>query len=156
MTQNILYFWGNNQNNLLSTTSHKSFNTPQHLSVPHEIADVSSSEKHITFITQDGTLWSFGVNLDGRLGNGAKPDYKCSINNAVKVKLNSRAIRVKCGFSHVCVQLSNDELYSWGLGDYGALGTGEFKSRGMPGKILIKGKIANFSCGAMHSGFVDN
>jgi hypothetical protein len=47
-------------------------------------------------------------------------------------------------------------LYSWGLGDYGALGTGEFRSRGMPGKVLIKGKIINFSCGAMHSGFVDN
>ena len=33
---------------------------------------------------------------------------KLSIQSAAKVKLNGRAIRVKCGFSHVCVQLAND------------------------------------------------
>jgi alpha-tubulin suppressor-like RCC1 family protein len=155
MTQSTVFFWGNNQHNLLSSNPTKTFSRPQCIPIPHNILDISSSEKHISFITQDGTLWSFGLNLDGRLGIGGKPDLKCGLTNPLKVKLNSRAIKVKCGFSHACVQLSNDELYSWGLGDYGALGTGEFKSRTIPGKVLLKGRITNFSCGAMHSGFVD-
>lgn len=62
--------------------------------------------------------------MDGRLGVGGRPDSKFSINNPTKVKLNARPIKVKCGFSHVCVQLINEELYSWGLGEYGTLGIG--------------------------------
>lgn len=107
MSQSVVFFWGSNQHNLLSPSPSKSFHRPQRLSIPHDIVDISSSEKHITFITQDGTLWSVGLNLDGRLGTGAKTDFKCSLSNPIKVKLISRAVRVKCGFSHVCVQLSN-------------------------------------------------
>ncbi len=156
MSQNTLFFWGNNQHNLLSPNPSKTFHRPQRLALSQDLIDISASEKHINFISQDGTLWAFGLNLDGRLGIGSKPDFKSSITNPVKVKLPAKAIRVKCGFSHVCVILSNDELYSWGLGDYGALGTGEFKSRATPGKVLIKSRITSFSCGAMHSGSVDS
>lgn len=92
--------------------------------MPHEIIDISASEKHVSYITSDGTLWSYGVNLDGRLGIGGKPDLKFAIHSPVQVKLPARARSVKCGFSHVCVQLANDEVYAWGLGDYGSLGNG--------------------------------
>ena len=50
------------------------------------------------------------------------------------------------------------ELYAWGLGDYGALGIGEFKSKSVPTKVdlpinIIAG-LKQFSCGAMHTSFV--
>ena len=124
MDQTKLLLWGSNQHNLLSSSNHKSLNRPHQTNLLHDIQDISVSEKHIAFITQDGSLYSYGLNLDGRLGIGAKPDLKLGINSAAKIKLNARAVKVKCGFSHVCVKLSNDELYSWGLGDYGALGSG--------------------------------
>lgn len=155
MNQTNLLFWGNNQHSLLAPQSQKAFNRPQNTVLPHNVTDLSASEKHITFITSDGSLYTYGLNLDGRLGIGAKPDVRCSAASPFKVKLPASAVKVKCGFSHSCVQLSNDELYAWGLGDYGALGTGEFKSRGSPGKVLVKGKVVNYSCGAMHSGFID-
>ncbi len=123
MTTSIL-FWGNNQHGLLAPNSTKTFPLPQQTTLPYDITDLSASEKHIVFITQDGSLWSYGLNLDGRLGIGAKADTRCPSNNPARVKLNSAAIKIKCGFSHTCVQLSNEELYAWGLGDYGALGTG--------------------------------
>jgi alpha-tubulin suppressor-like RCC1 family protein len=124
MGETKIAFWGSNQHNLLSPASLKSFNRPQYLSIPFDIVDVSASEKHIAFITNDGSLYSYGLNIDGRLGVGGKADLKYSGNTPAKVKLNTRAVKIKCGFSHVCVQLVNDELYSWGLGDYGSLGTG--------------------------------
>lgn len=156
MTQTTLVFWGNNQHNLLTPQPNKTFPRPNTITLPHILTDLSASEKHVAFITQDGSLQTYGLNLDGRLGVGAKPDMRCGSSNPVKVKLPAPAISVKCGFSHTCVQLINEELYSWGLGDYGALGTGEFKSRGIPTKVLLKGRIVHFSCGAMHSGFVDS
>lgn len=35
----------------------------------------------------------------------------------------------------MCVLTDKLELFSWGLGDYGALGTGEFKSRSTPTRV---------------------
>jgi X-linked retinitis pigmentosa GTPase regulator len=151
-----VFYWGSNQHSLLSPASHKSYNKPQQVTLSHDLLDISASEKHVSFISSDGTLWSYGLNLDGRLGVGGKPDLKYHMHSPCKVKLPTRATKVKCGFSHACVQLANDELYAWGLGDYGSLGTGEFKSKATPTKVLLKGKITNFSCGAMHSGFVDS
>lgn len=156
MSETKIAFWGSNQNNLLSPASLKSFSRPQHATLPYHIIDISASEKHVAFITSDGSLYSYGLNIDGRLGVGGKADLKYSSQAPVKVKLSAKAVKVKCGFSHVCVQLANEELYCWGLGDYGCLGSGEFKSKSIPTKVLLKGKISYFSCGAMHSGFVDS
>lgn len=155
MAQTNLLYWGNNQHSLLTPLPGKTFPSPQLTSLPHNLIDLSASEKHICFITHDGSLFTYGLNLDGRLGVGAKPDTRCTSTNPFKVKLTAPASKVKCGFSHTCVQLANDDIFAWGLGDYGALGTGEFKSRGTPGKVLVKGRVTNFSCGAMHTGFID-
>ena len=107
MAQTNVLFWGNNQHSLLTSLPNKTFSSPQLTTLPHSLNDISTSEKHICFITQDGSLYSYGLNLDGRLGVGAKPDVKCTSNNPFKVKLSSPAIKVKCGFSHTCVQLAN-------------------------------------------------
>ena len=107
MADNTVVFWGSNQHGLLSAGPQKSFNAPQTSAFPHSILALSASEKHISFITTDGQVYSYGVNLDGRLGVGGKPDLKHSLNNPARVKLVAPAIRIKCGFSHVCVQLAN-------------------------------------------------
>jgi alpha-tubulin suppressor-like RCC1 family protein len=124
MAQSNLLFWGNNQHSLLAPLQNKTFPSPQISSLPFSIKEISASEKHICFITHDGSLYTYGLNLDGRLGVGAKPDLKCNSSSPFKVKLSAPAAKVKCGFSHTCVQLNNEEMYAWGLGDYGALGTG--------------------------------
>ena len=108
MTQTNILFWGNNQHGLLSPTPSKSLSRPQCLSLPYPISDLSASEKHITFLTTDGSLFAYGLNLDGRFGTGHKPDQQCSLNNPLKVNLPGQCIKVKCGFSHTCVQLNND------------------------------------------------
>jgi alpha-tubulin suppressor-like RCC1 family protein len=105
MTESIVYFWGSNQNNLLSPNPNKSYNKPQQELLTQDVEDISASEKHVCYITTDGTLWSYGVNLDGRLGVAGKPDLKYSFLSPCKVKLAAKALKVKCGFSHVCVQL---------------------------------------------------
>lgn len=109
MAQTNIIFWGNNQHGLLTSLTSKTFPRPSSNSIPFQINDFAASEKHIAFITNDGTLYTYGLNLDGRLGIGAKPDAHYSINNPAKVKLPSPspAVKVKCGFSHTCIQLAN-------------------------------------------------
>jgi hypothetical protein len=45
-------------------------------------------------------------------------------NSPVKVQLKAVAKDIKSGFSHICVQTESNDIYSWGLGEYGALGVG--------------------------------
>lgn len=85
---------------------------------------MSASEKHISLIANDGKVYSYGSNLDGRLGIAGKTDLRVPLSHPALVKLPAKAIKIKCGFSHSCVLLENNELYAWGLGDYGSLGTG--------------------------------
>ena len=107
MAQTNLLFWGNNQHSLLTPLPNKTFPAPQLSSLPYSLKELSASEKHISFIAHDGSLYTYGLNLDGRLGVGAKPDVRCNSSNPFKVKLTAPAVKVKCGFSHTCVQLAN-------------------------------------------------
>lgn len=71
MSTNIVV-WGSNQGNLLSSSSAKFISTPQQISLPYNVVSICASEKHISFVTHDGSLYSYGSNLDGRLGVSTK------------------------------------------------------------------------------------
>ena len=60
--------WGSNQSNLLSISSGKSFNKPFPFLLSYDVVSICASEKHVSFVTSNGSLYSYGSNLDGRLG----------------------------------------------------------------------------------------
>jgi alpha-tubulin suppressor-like RCC1 family protein len=74
----------------------------------------------------------------------------------VKVQLPCPAAKVQCGMAHTLCLLENGEVYGWGYGEKGALGTGEFKSRARPARVQIEGRVKQISAGAMHSAFLTN
>lgn len=80
---------------------------------------------------------------------------KCLYHSPVRVRLEGKAKEIKSGFSHTIVQLENNDVYAWGLGEYGSLGVGEFRSKYTPTNVLLPPTIRDFSCGAMHSAFID-
>jgi alpha-tubulin suppressor-like RCC1 family protein len=107
MAESKIVCWGSNQHNILSLSPNKVYCSLQTYSVLFDILEISASEKHVSFITSNGAVYSYGLNLDGRLGVGGKSDLKYTFKNPAHVQLPNRAIRIKCGFSHVCVMLEN-------------------------------------------------
>lgn len=83
---------------------------------------------------------------------------KASFTEPVKIDVGCKIVRVESGFSHMCILSEKRQLFAWGLGDYGALGTGEFKSRSTPTLVDIPAdkvsKLRQISCGAMHTAFL--
>jgi hypothetical protein len=69
---------------------------------------MTATEKHVSFITASGDVYSYGANTDGRLGVGAKDGFTCHYRNPVKVPLEGKAKQIKSGFSHTIVQLENN------------------------------------------------
>lgn len=96
-------------------------------------------------------VYSWGNGDDGRLGHGNIETY---LEPMLVSALNDIPIKaIACGGSHSGVIAMNSDVYLWGSGQHGQLGTGMVRSRRVPTKIrLLQGKHATqLSFGEWHS-----
>lgn len=65
-------------------------------------------------------------------------------------------MKVSCGWGHSAVVCKNGEVYSWGIGEYGALGTGSRNTEWAPTRMSIGQdvKARNVSCGNRHTAII--
>lgn len=89
-----LLVWGNNQSNLLSQATTKCIPNPIPLCLPFEISFICASEKHISFVTRDGKVYSYGINLDGRLGISTRNVDRVSFHEPIRVPIPGRVIKI--------------------------------------------------------------
>lgn len=75
-------------------------------------------------------MFSWGEGADGNLGHGSTQSLE---KPRMIEALKSKKIRdIACGSSHSAAITSNGELYTWGLGEYGRLGHGDFVTQLKP------------------------
>lgn len=83
----------------------------------------AASTHHSASIKPDGSLWTWGINLEGQLGNGT------TASSAEPVRVlpddpTTRWAQVAAGSSHTLALATNGRLYAWGSNKVGQLGTG--------------------------------
>lgn len=109
---------------------------------------VHSGGKHALALTIDGKVFSWGEGSDGNLGHG----NTLSLEKPRMIEaLKSKRVRdIACGSSHSAAITSNGELYTWGLGEYGRLGHGDFQTQLKPKlvKTLLGHHIVKVACGS--------
>lgn len=92
-------------------------------------------------LRRDGTLWSWGINTEGQLGNGTT-DYHGSAADAVKVIDNVSDI--SAGLNHAMAVRKDGSLWGWGDNSDGVLGLGKrVKSQLTP--VRIADKVGDFA-----------
>jgi alpha-tubulin suppressor-like RCC1 family protein len=81
---------------------------------------VSGGANHTVAIRSDGSLWAWGSNEKGQLGNGTYLDggLPQRIGNAADWKA------IACGIYHTMALKTNGTLWAWGANDYKQLGVG--------------------------------
>jgi alpha-tubulin suppressor-like RCC1 family protein len=87
--------------------------------------DVGSN--HVCAVTAAGSLYCWGDNSDGQLGNGGFVDAS----TPVLIGSGINAIQVVAGFDHTCMLLVDGTVKCWGDNTVGQLGIGSF-SAGTP------------------------
>jgi alpha-tubulin suppressor-like RCC1 family protein len=104
---------------------------------------VSAGEHHVMAIKTDGTLWAWGFNRWGQLGDGTT-DARIS---PVRIGKGNEWAFVSVGKFHSAALKTDGSLWAWGSGDLGTIGDGAEIDRHSPVRIGTDNDWASISAG---------
>lgn len=98
-----------------------------------EVVAIGAGEKYVVAIRRDGTVWAWGDNSSGQLGNGTDTES----HNPLQVEEIRSARSVSCSAATTFVSTSDNLLYAFGDGTLGQLGGGSKMKVAYPVKIVF-------------------
>ena len=106
-----LWCWGGNGNGELGDGTTVSKSSPvQVTALGAAVAGVALGSTHTCARKQNGTLWCWGRNLFGQVGDGTNTDK----HNPVQVPLLTAVVEVSLGYGHTCARKQDGTLWCWG------------------------------------------
>ncbi|MCC5805087.1 MAG: hypothetical protein JJU00_02050 [Opitutales bacterium] len=141
-TDGSLWAWGRNNNGRVGDGTTGGLRTsPVPVVLPDEaeiaFGSVSSGEWHTLAIATDGSLWAWGRNNVGQLGDDSGSDQ----NTAVMVDSGEGNpwTAVSAGHSHSAAIREDGSLWTWGAGSSGRLGHGSISNITVPTQVEGEG-----------------
>jgi hypothetical protein len=120
-TNGTLWAWGYNGNGQLGNGSYNNaYSSPIQIGALTIWQQVSTGVTHTAAIQTNGTLWTWGLNGQGQLGNGTTTAYS----SPIQVGSLTSWKQVSCGYNSIYAIQTNGTLWSWGLNEQGQLGNG--------------------------------
>ena len=110
---------------------------------------------HSLVIQPDGSLWAWGTNWFGQLGNGLVSDW--DVPNPNPIWIMGDVVSVSASGNHSMAIRSDGSLWSWGINEFGEIGDGTFSGTG-PQDIShlsptqIMNDVVEVSASAAHGG----
>ncbi|XP_062902909.1 probable E3 ubiquitin-protein ligase HERC4 [Mobula hypostoma] len=116
------------------------------------IAQIRCGHYHSLALSQDGTVYSWGLNTYGQLGNG-KDLEKQSRPQRVRSLTGIPVALIAAGGSHSFALSLSGAVYGWGRNEHGQLGLKDKADREIPYSVdqLRRLNVAYISCGSHHS-----
>lgn len=160
-SNNSLWLWGNNNRGQLGRNNgvleEDLFHTiDQTVCNTKDWKKVCCGDYHTAAIKVDGTLWCWGDNYFGELGNNSTD---LSYSPTQTVCLGNNWKQVSCGYCFTVAVKTDGSLWAWGLNDKGQLGVGRFEdrnnkdlsNRSSPVQIIgVGNNWKSVSCGYAH------
>ena len=124
-----LWAWGYGGNGQLGTGDRTSRTTATLVSgLPADVRTMAAGAHHSLAITVDGSVWAWGSNAYGQLGNGTTDDAL----TPGKITALPDTIAISTfGYSNLALD-KDGRVWAWGKGGWGALGDGSFDDRSAP------------------------
>ena len=150
-TDGTLWMWGDNYYGQLGDSS------ISHRSVPVQVVGSTNTWKqvacglnHTAALKTDGTLWTWGYNFDGELGDNTSVTYR---NSPVQTAAGgSNWKQVACGEWHCSAIKTNGTLWSWGYNLDGELGDSTRITKSSPVQTISGGtNWKQVACGHYHT-----
>ena len=161
-----VWAWGNNNNGRLGDNTEIARWNPIQVKDATGAAfltginEIAASSVNSLALKNDGTVWAWGWNGNGQLGDGTNSDkatIPVQVVDSVGVGYLSNVSKIAAGGSH-CLALKNDgSVWSWGLNGNGQLGDNTMANRNLPVQVLdstgasFLGNISGISAGQASS-----
>ncbi len=98
-------------------------------------------------IKSDGTLWAWGYNVYGQLGDSSTTNRTAP----VQVSTLTNVVAVAAGTYHALAVKSDGTVWSWGYNGYGQLGLSDWSNRSAPAQITALSNVVAVAAGDKHS-----
>ncbi|NBL63692.1 T9SS type A sorting domain-containing protein [Flavobacterium sp. NST-5] len=147
-TDGTLWAWGwNSDGDLGLGTTTTAQHTPIQVGTDTNWQTISSSDDFCLALKTDGTLWAWGKNNFGQLGDNS------TINKIVPTQIGTDTDwqLISAGHSHSLALKSNGTLWAWGYNPNGRLGDGTNIARLVPTQIGTATNWQKIDAGNGHS-----
>ncbi|NBI28384.1 RCC1 domain-containing protein [Chengkuizengella marina] len=121
-----------------------------------DIIQVSAGSSYTVALSSDGTVYTWGSNNDGQLGDGTAINK----NEPVEVNFDAEAFidQVSAGSFHMTALTSKGKVYTWGWNSYGQLGDGTAINKNEPVEVNFDAgvTIKQVSAGVAHTAAISS
>ena len=147
-----LWAWGSNYHGQLGDGTTTQRNSPVQIGIKTNWQSISASVGgpegvYSLAIKTDGTLWAWGGNWSGQLGDGTTTQR----NTPVQIGSDTNWQKIETGYRHSLAIKADGTLWAWGHNGNGQLGEGSTTDRNAPVQIGIKTNWQGIGAGYSHS-----
>ncbi|GEP51133.1 hypothetical protein FNO01nite_18050 [Flavobacterium noncentrifugens] len=147
-TDGTLWTWGSNSAGQLGfSTTITQKNVPTQVGAASNWQNITASGNGTYAIKSDGTLWAWGNNNFGQLGDGT------TINRTTPTRIGTAInyANVGIGQNHTVAVKTDGTIWAWGWNSSGQLGDGTTTDKTSPTRIGTATNWKNVSGGSLHT-----
>ncbi len=130
--------------------------TPVLLRNLSESRTIACGKSHTLALKSDGTVWTWGYNIYGQLGNGTftnstvyTPIQVSGIRGVLSIAAGGNIAVDSCG--HSLALKSDGTVWAWGYNGYGQLGDGTIENKNVPVQVIGLSGIVAIASGDYHN-----
>lgn len=128
----MVWSWGENTDKELGRNTRKILpDTPAIVDGLKDVVAIAAPEFHSLAIVKDGTVWAWGNNQYGQLGDGTN----VSRGTPVKVRFLSDVVAVSGGIGFSVALKKDGTVWAWGYNGHGSLGDGTYEDKYLPTQV---------------------
>ncbi len=149
-----VFAWGTNGFGQIGNgTFGGNFDVPTQVNTISNIIAIAAGDSHCLALQSNGTLWSWGSNTNGQLGEGTRV---FAINSPVEVvdikdiKLMGQG-SIAAGARHSMALLNDGTVMTWGDNSFGQLGDGSLVDSNLPVDVIGLKCAIFVGAGSVHS-----
>ncbi|MCE9667740.1 RCC1 repeat-containing protein [Myxococcus stipitatus] len=147
-----VWAWGDNSDGQLGMGEDVGgSSTPVRVASLGDVRAVAAGQRHSLALRDDGTVMSWGRNVNGQLGGSEYTRFE-----PMRVEGLIGVTAVAAGESHSLALRSNGTVWSWGHNLYGQLGDGTTEDRWTPVQVAGLSGVTAVATGISHSLAVRN
>ncbi len=108
---------------------------------------IAAGAYHTVALKNDGTVWAWGWNDCGQLGDGTTTNRTIP----VQVKGISDVVAIAAGMYHTVALKNDGTVWAWGVNEYGKLGDGTTNNSFTPVQVNGISNVKAIAAGAYHT-----